>query len=166
MHTLNKRPTSRHTLIAEFITAIKEPNMANPSHPLAMSPAMFPAISPAISQAIYPAKPIPNTPTELHCAPQSTNDHDSNGCPNRIFDFNNLKKTVNEHLGYCKTCKIGKLELDERGIDGLSSKFLVNCGTCNTKKKSIEYKLDYITKSIASLEVGKSSDTVRGRNLK
>ena len=69
------------------------------------APATTPATTQTVTQATSPASSIPTIVSEPNSIPQSTSDKKISNCPNRVIDFDHLKKTVDAHLGFCKICK-------------------------------------------------------------
>ena len=91
------------------------------------------AMSPATSPATFQATSHANSTTISQVTSET-----SSGYANRVIDFFQLKNTVDNHLGHCKTCKKGSLALIEKQIDDLSSTFEIHCTNCEEKQKTID----------------------------
>ena len=104
------------------------------------SPAI---ISATASPATSPSDGVPSNYTPLsEDTPQSTNANETDKCPNRIVDFEELKHKIDAHLGNCRTCKKGRLELVEKRMIGLASSFEIYCEECATNRMQLIKKLN------------------------
>ena len=88
--------------------------------------------------------------------------------PNRVVNWNDLKSTVDSHLGKCNDCKGSGLYLAEKSTCSFATTLEVVCNLCNEDKEVNRLEISYLKKKINNLKATtkKERDNLRALQLK
>ena len=88
--------------------------------------------------------------------------------PNRVVNWNDLKSTVDSHLGKCNDCKGSGLYLAEKSTCSFATTLEVVCNECNEDKEVNRLEISYLKKKInnSKTTTKKERDNLRILQLK